>query len=40
MAFGLGPRATRVYESMRPSITDGELPPGTNLPAHTEPAQQ
>src|SRR5215218_8002339 len=40
MAFGLGPRATRVYESLRRSIADGELPPGTKLPAHTELAQQ
>ena len=36
MAFGLGPRATRVYESLRGSIAGGELPPGTKLPAHTE----
>ena len=40
MAFGLGPRATRVYESLRGSIAGGELPPGTKLPAHTELAQQ
>ncbi len=40
MAFGLGPRASRVYESLRRSITSGELPPGTKLPAHTELAQQ
>ena len=40
MAFGLGPRATRVYESLRRSIAGGELPPGTKLPAHTELAQQ
>ena len=40
MAFGLGPRATRVYESLRRSIASGELPPGTKLPAHTELAQQ
>src|SRR5919202_2542669 len=40
MAFGLGPRATRVYESLRRSITSGELPPGTKLPAHSELAQQ
>ncbi len=40
MAFGLGPRASRVYESLRRSIAGGELPPGTKLPAHTELAQQ
>src|SRR5215208_7401692 len=40
MAFGLGPRANRVYESLRRSIAGGELPPGTKLPAHTELAQQ
>src|SRR5918997_635129 len=40
MAFGLGPRATRVYESLRRSTAGGELPPGTKLPAHTELAQQ
>ena len=40
MAFGLGPRATRVYESLRRSIAGGELPPGTKLPAHTALAQQ
>ena len=40
MAFGLGPRATRVYEALRRSIAGGELPPGTKLPAHTELAQQ
>ena len=40
MAFGLGPRASRVYESLRGSIAGGELPPGTKLPAHTELAQQ
>ncbi len=40
MAFGLGPRATRVYNSLRRSIAGGELPPGTKLPAHTELAQQ
>ena len=40
MAFGLGRRASRVYESLRRSITGGELPPGTKLPAHTELAQQ
>src|SRR3712207_5051991 len=40
MAFGFGPRATRVYESLRQSIAGGELPPGTKLPAHTELAQQ
>ena len=40
MSFGLGPRATRVYESLRRSIAEGELPPGTKLPAHTELAQQ
>ena len=40
MALGLGPRATRVYESLRRSITSGELPSGTKLPAHTELAQQ
>src|SRR5215213_11121120 len=40
MAFGLGPRANRVYESLRGSIAGGELPPGTKLPAHTELAQQ
>src|ERR671916_734688 len=40
MAFGLGPRASRVYESLRRSIAGGELSPGTKLPAHTELAQQ
>ena len=40
MAFGLGPRASRVYESLRGSIAGGELSPGTKLPAHTELAQQ
>src|SRR5918997_1698488 len=40
MAFGLGPRASRVYESLRRSIAGGELPSGTKLPAHTELAQQ
>jgi DNA-binding transcriptional regulator YhcF (GntR family) len=40
MAFGLGPRATRVYESLRGSIAGGERPPGTKLPAHTALAQQ
>ena len=40
MTFGLGPRASRVYESLRRSIAGGELPPGTKLPAHTELAQQ
>ena len=40
MAFGLGPRATRVYASLRRSIAGGELPPGTKLPAHTELAHQ
>ena len=40
MAFGLGPRANRVYESLHRRITSGELPPGTKLPAHTELAQQ
>ena len=40
MAFGLGPRANRVYESLRGSIAGGELPPGTKLPAHTTLAQQ
>ena len=40
MAFGLGPRASRVSESLRGSIAGGELPPGTKLPAHTELAQQ
>jgi DNA-binding transcriptional regulator YhcF (GntR family) len=40
MAFGLGPRANRVYESLRRSIAGGELPPGTKLPAHTALAQQ
>ncbi len=40
MVFGLGPRANRVYESLRQSIVGGELPPGTKLPAHTELAQQ
>ncbi len=40
MVFGLGPRATRVYESLRQRITGGELLPGTKLPAHTELAQQ
>src|ERR687894_1356573 len=40
MAVGLGPRATRVYESLRRSIAGGELSPGTKLPAHTELAQQ
>ncbi len=40
MAFGLGPRASRVYESLRRSITSGELPSGTKLPAHPELAQQ
>src|ERR671928_112789 len=40
MAFGLGPRATRVYASLRRSIAGGELPPGTKLPAHTALAQQ
>jgi DNA-binding transcriptional regulator YhcF (GntR family) len=40
MAFGLGPRATRVYEALRRSIAGGELSPGTKLPAHTELAQQ
>ena len=40
MAFGLGPRANRVYESLRGSIAGGELSPGTKLPAHTELAQQ
>src|ERR687883_690398 len=40
MAFGLGPRASRVYASLRRSITGGEMPPGTKLPAHTVLAQQ
>ena len=40
MAFGLGPRARRVNESLRRSIAGGELPPGTKLPAHTALAQQ
>src|SRR5215213_742310 len=40
MMFGLGPRANRVYESLRQRITGGELPPGTKLPAHTELAHQ
>src|SRR5919205_4366716 len=40
MAFCLGPRATRVYESLSRSIAGGELPPGTKLPAHTALAQQ
>src|SRR5215208_5561676 len=40
MAFGLGPRANRVYEALRRSIAGGELPTGTKLPAHTELAQQ
>src|ERR671928_106861 len=40
MAFGLGPRATRVYASLRRSIAGGELPPGSKLPAHTALAQQ
>ena len=40
MVFGLGPRASRVYEALRRSIAGGELPPGTKLPAHTELAQQ
>ena len=40
MAFGLGPRASRVYESLQRRITSGELPPGSKLPAHTELAQQ
>jgi DNA-binding transcriptional regulator YhcF (GntR family) len=40
MAFGLGRRASRVYESLHRRITSGELPPGTKLPAHTELAQQ
>jgi DNA-binding GntR family transcriptional regulator len=35
MVFGLGPRASRVHESLRRSIAGGELPPGTRLPAHT-----
>ena len=40
MVYGLGPRANRVYESLRERITSGELTPGTKLPAHTELAQQ
>ena len=40
MVFGLGPRANRIYESLRRSIASGELPPDTKLPAHTELAQQ
>ena len=40
MAFGLGRRAHRVYESLHRRITSGELPPGTKLPAHTELAQE
>ena len=40
MAFGLGPRATRVYESLGRSIAGGELHPGSKLPAHTALAQQ
>ena len=40
MVFGLGPCATLVYESLGRSITGGELPPGTKLPAHIQLAQQ
>ena len=40
MAFGLGPRASRVYESLYLRIASGELSPGTKLPAHTELAAQ
>jgi Bacterial regulatory proteins, gntR family len=32
MASRLGPRANRVYESLRRRITGGELPPGAKLP--------
>jgi DNA-binding transcriptional regulator YhcF (GntR family) len=40
MAFGLGRRANRIYESLHRRITGGELPPGTKLPAHTELARE
>ena len=40
MAFGLGPRANRVYESLYRRITSGGLPPGAMLPTHTELARQ
>jgi DNA-binding transcriptional regulator YhcF (GntR family) len=33
--YGLGPRAQRVYTTLRDRIVNGELPPGTKLPAHT-----
>ena len=35
MIYGLGPRAQRVYISIRDRISRGDLPPGTKLPSHT-----
>jgi DNA-binding transcriptional regulator YhcF (GntR family) len=32
----LGPRSGRVYAALRERILEGELPPGTKLPPHTE----
>ncbi len=32
----LGPRSGRVYAAIRERILEGELPPGTKLPPHTE----
>lgn len=36
MANRLGPRSGRVYTALRERILEGELPPGTKLPPHTE----
>ena len=40
MIYGLGPRANRVYTSLRERILSGEFTPGMKLPPHTELATQ
>lgn len=40
LIYDLGPRAIRVYTSLRERIVMGEFAPGTKLPPHTELAKQ
>jgi DNA-binding transcriptional regulator YhcF (GntR family) len=36
MTREMGPRSRRIHEALREQIMNGELPPGSRLPSHTE----